>query len=195
MPKLPKVSVTQKRVSALTCQLVGAIREPGLQETLKATNPIFPLSTHYLSPGVCTAAHRPAEGRFQPLSPAQQCTPFTLPGKAGTSFTLEQRHCWIKTPPIQSILCISLRMLILVVDFFVYLLFQDLCKASSFSHDSLEVHRAALSRAGCTRANQETDQKTENLCTKSMLLPRTIEYDWNIKEFLVTVWGRERIIC
>ena len=72
---------------------------------------------------------------------------------------------------------------------FVYLLFQDLGKASSSSHDSLEVHLAALSRASCTKANQETDQKTENLCTKSVLWPRTIEYDWNIKEFLVTCLG------
>lgn len=61
--------------------------------------------------------------------------------------------------------------------FFVYLLFQDLCKASSSSHDSLEVRLAALSSTSCTKANQETDQKPENLCTKGTLLPRTIEYD------------------
>ena len=71
MLKLPKVSVIQKRVPALNCQLVAVIREPGLEETLEVTNLIFPPSSHQLSRGVCTAAHSPEELRFQPLLPAQ----------------------------------------------------------------------------------------------------------------------------
>lgn len=109
----------QKKVPALNSQQVGAIREPGLEETLEVTNPILPPSSHDLPPGVCTAARGPAEPRPQPLSPAQQRTPLTLPREAGTRFTLQQRHCWIKPPTVQSVLCMSLRVPILVLFLFI----------------------------------------------------------------------------
>lgn len=35
MLKLPHVSVFQNKVPALNCHLIGAIREPGLEETLE----------------------------------------------------------------------------------------------------------------------------------------------------------------
>lgn len=164
------------------------IREPGLEGTHKIANPLLPVSSPDLSPGACRAAE-PAELRLQPLLPAQQCTPITPPRQAG------QRKCWIWTPPVQPTLWSSLKTGILLVDFLFICCSRPYVKHLVCSCDSLEVHLAALSRAGCTRASQQTDQKTENLCTKRLLLPRTIEYDWNIKEFLVTVWGKERIIC
>lgn len=74
--------------------------------------------------------------------------------------------------------------------FCVYLLFQVLCKAFCL------LMWQPGGPCGCSVQGQPANRpKTENLCTKRLLLPRTIERDWNMKEFLVTLWGRERIIC
>lgn len=79
--------------------------------------------------------------------------------------------------------------------FFVYLLFQVLCKASCSLMWQPGGPFGCSVQGWLCQGQPANRAKTENLCTKRLLLPRTIVYDWNIKEFLVTLWGRERIIC
>lgn len=78
--------------------------------------------------------------------------------------------------------------------FFIYFLFQVLCKASCLFMWQPGGPFGCSAQCCLYWGQPANRSKTENLRTKRLLLPRTIEYGWNIKEFLVTVWGRERIL-
>lgn len=128
----------------------------------------------------CLQSSRAEASAFVPW---QQCTPINHQGRKG------QGKCWMDSSCTANTLHLSLgansgR------GFCVYLLFQVLCKASFW------LMWQPGGPFGCSVQGQPANRpKTENLCTKRLLLPRTIECDWNMKEFLVTLWGRERITC
>lgn len=70
-----------RRVSALNCQLVGAIREPGLAGTQEIVHALLLLSSPDLPPGVCTAA----ELGLQPLFPLHPNYPVRAGRDRGTA--------------------------------------------------------------------------------------------------------------